>query len=349
MAITTATTTSLPNDATTTRQVVTVYGSTGVIGTALVIQLAEKHPDWTIQAVSRSSSPTSGSRLASLNLPNVTLVAGSTDSLEQVLQTTQDSTVIVCCVGFASYETRHWAEMWPPLLDRFLEATRHGQKRFVFCDTLYAYGTGSISHTKERVAPGTHSKMAVGALVRERLQRHMTEHPGTTSVVGASDFFGPHCYQSFLGSVIIEKVVNHQTPLAFGNNIHDFAFTPDFAAALALAVERPEVASDQFWIAPHSIHGKTMQQITDDVCKAAGIPPRKLTVLKPWQVHTLALFMGVMRSLKDMLEIWTSDYVVDDSDFIEKFGLTATGYEDAIQQTVAFFVRERDAKAKAKR
>ena len=343
----TATTTSTPPNATTTPQVVTVYGSTGVIGTELVIQLSEQHPDWTIQAVSRSTA--SGSRLASLNLPNVTLVAAGTDSLDQILQTTQDSTVIVCCVGLAKYETKHWADTWPPLLDRLLEATRNGQKRFVFCDNLYPYGTGHISPSKDLVAAGTHSKMAIRTLLRERLQRHMTKHPGTTSSVGAADFFGPHCNNSFLGLLIVEKVVNHQAPLAFGNRIHDFNFAPDFAAALALAIERPEVASDHFWIAPHSIHGKTLQQITDDVCKAAGLPPRKLSVLKPWMVHTLGLFMGIMRAMKDMLGIWTSDYVVDDSDFIEKFGLTATGYDDAIQRTVDFYVQERNAKAKAKK
>jgi nucleoside-diphosphate-sugar epimerase len=156
-------------------------------------------------------------------------------------------------------------------------------------------------------------------------------------VVGASDFFGPHCTNSLLGEPHVGKIAAGQAPIAFGNKIHDFCYVPDLARTLAAVATEP-AALDKFWIAPHSVHGKKMQEIADDFSNAVGTKPRKLSIISPWMVRMLSPFWGLMGSMKEMLPIWTQDYVVDDSDVQKEFGMKATPYNEAIQKTADYFV-----------
>jgi nucleoside-diphosphate-sugar epimerase len=315
--------------------ITTVFGSTGVVGTTLIELLAQQQPEMCIEAVTRS---TSSSRLSSLNIPNVKLVQGEATNLEQVMSITEHSDLILCCVGFEKYEAKYWGQTWPPLVDNLLEATRGGTKRLVFCDNLYAYGAGQvISPHAKTVEPGLGSKMAIRSLLRSKFQKHMQKHPGSVVVVGAADFFGPHCTNSLLGDPFTGKIVADQSPISFGNKIHDFGYVPDLAQAMIRLSTEP-AAYDKFWIAPHTVHGKTMQQIADDVSAAANKKPRKLSIISPWLVRALSPFWGVMNSMRDMLGIWTQDYVVDDSDIEREFGLKATPYDEAIKKTVDYFV-----------
>ena len=89
--------------------------------------------------------------------------------------------------------------------------------------------------------------------------------------------------------------------------------------------------NDHFWIAPHSIHGKTLQQIGDAIAVKAGRPaPVKFTVLGPCLVHVMSPFMGFMSEMREMLPMWTSDYTVDDTDFRKAFGVEATPEDEAL-------------------
>jgi nucleoside-diphosphate-sugar epimerase len=257
---------------------------------------------------------------------------------DQVLGITERTDILFCCIGFEQYDAGYWGQWWPTVIDNLLHATRGGEKKLVFCDNLYAYGAGQvISPRAKTVEAGLDTKMAIRALLRAKFQQHMKDHPGSVVIVGASDFFGPHCTNSLMGGPLVGKIVADQAPIAFGNKIHDFCYVPDLARALALVATEP-TALDKFWIAPHSVHGKTMQEIADDLSAAAGKKPRKLSVISPWVVRILSPFWSIMGSMRDMLGIWTQDYVVDDSDIKREFGMRATPYNEAIQKTADYFV-----------
>jgi nucleoside-diphosphate-sugar epimerase len=168
----------------------------------------------------------------------------------------------------------------------------------------------------------------------------MKDHPGTLVVVGASDFFGPGVsHKSVLGDTITGKIVKGQSALAIGSVkvIHDFCFAPDFSKSLALVATEPK-AYDRFWICPHSIHGKTIQEVGDDMAKAAGQEtPVKFTVFGIWMLRLMSPFMSFLGEMIEMLPLWTQDYKVDDSDFIQTFGMQATPYDEAIQAYVDYY------------
>jgi nucleoside-diphosphate-sugar epimerase len=339
---------------------VIVFGSTGAIGTNLVEILSAEHADWEILTVTRSVKGTS--RLASMNLPNVTMVEGDPLDKESVLKLTADCDIVYSCIGLP-YERKYWAKNWPIVIENLLAAIKQDstngsmqKKRLVFCDNLYAYGPGeNRSRTSSTIAPSDKSKPAVRAKLREMMVQHMTEYPGTVTSVGGADFFGPHVTTNgFLGDTVTGKIVQGQSALGIGSVsvVHDFCFAPDFARALAVVSANDEnflKAADKFLICPHTIHNKTIQEIANDIAvKVAAADTTTTTTTKPvsfsvlskWMLILLSPFVGFLGEILEMLPFWTAPYTVDDSEFASTFGVQATPYDSALQSLVDFYLQK---------
>jgi nucleoside-diphosphate-sugar epimerase len=204
-----------------------------------------------------------------------------------------------------------------------------------------------MTASSDTVEPTLKSKPGIRATLREKFVERMKEQPKSLCVVGACDFFGPHVTSnSFLGDVFLgNMVVKQQKPLVIGSGdkVHDFCFARDFSQAL-YNVSLPsnhDKSMGKFWICPHSIHNKTLKQLSDDVSgMLAGDSNKKISgvsSMPAWVVHLLGVFMPFMYEMRDMLPIWMNDYSVDDSDFCETFGVQATPYEEALRETIEFF------------
>jgi nucleoside-diphosphate-sugar epimerase len=327
----------------TDKQKVVIFGSTGAIGTHLAEYLFKEYPTWEIHAVTRNTD--SSSRLKTMSLPNVQMVPGDPFDKQSVLDLTKDCDVIVGCLGFP-YERKYWAEHWPLTVDNLLAATTAGTKkrRLVFCDNLYAYGNPGtkISSQTKSLEASLKSKPCIRATLRQTFSKHMKEHPGTLSIIGGSDFFGPYVTaSSFLGDTMTGKIMVTQgtaTAIAIGSadKVHDFCYVVDFAKALGIACAN-DTALDKFWICPHTVHGKTLRQIAADVAKQAGKPTPKMQVFSGWMVTMLSPFVGFMGEVKEMLDIWNKDYVIDDSEFIQAFNVQPTPYEEALDAYIQFY------------
>jgi hypothetical protein len=64
-----------------------------------------QHADWDDFPVTRSVKDTS--RLASMNLPNVTMVEGDPFDKESVLKLTADCDILYSCIGFHRYNRKY--------------------------------------------------------------------------------------------------------------------------------------------------------------------------------------------------------------------------------------------------
>lgn len=332
---------------------VIVFGATGAIGSSLIEFLSKEHPKWKIKAVTRSMS--TNSRLSQMGLPNIEMVEGDPFDQESMITLSEDCSIVYCCIGFHRYETGYWAKHWPPVIDNLLAAAVSGskQRKVVFCDNLYSLGSGTNkSIDSELVEPSLKTKPGIRSLLRQKFYDHMEKYPGTVTAVGATEFFGPRITEtSFLGDVVTGKIVNNQSPLALfrKDKLHDFCYAPDLARALAVASTSKE-AYDKFWICPHSIHGKTMETIVQDIAKItynntdeanAKVEP---TVFPGFAIAMLSPFVTFMRELYQMRDFWTNDYTVDDSHFCKTFGIQATPYEDTLRSLVDFYKNEAKSK-----
>jgi nucleoside-diphosphate-sugar epimerase len=332
----------------TDQQKVVIFGSSGAIGTHLAEYLSKEYPHWEIHAVTRNAD--SLSRLKTMSLPNVQIVTGDPFDKQSVLDLTKDCDIIVSCIGFHLYEAKYWAKHWPLTVDNLLAAAAAAagtkKKRLVFCDNLYAYGNPDtkISAQTKPVEASLKSKPGIRATIRQTFSKHMEEHPGTLSVVGGADFFGPYVtVNSFLGDTMTGKIVataqgSTPTALAIGSadKIHDFCYTVDFAKALGIACVNDK-ALDKFWICPHAIHDKTLRQIAADIAKQAGKPTPKMQVLSGWMLTLLSPFVGFLGEMKEMLIFWNEDYVIDDSEFMQVFNVKPTPYEQALDAYIQFY------------
>jgi nucleoside-diphosphate-sugar epimerase len=287
----------------------------------------------------------------------VTVVEGDVEDLSRVLELTKDVDIIYSCVGFIQYERKYWSKHWPVTVKNLLTAVSSNnesgkKKKLIFCDNLYAYGFNhdskhKMSTSTPTLAPSMKSKPAIRALLRQTFSKHMQEHPETLAVVGGADFFGKGVTnKSFLGDTFTKKLVQGQTPMVMGSatTVHDFCYVPDFANALYVA-SVDERALDKFWICPHTAHGKTLQDLANDVQAAIDNRPLadstsknvKIQVFSKGMIGILAYFMGFMWEMKEMMDAWTKPYYIDDSEFCSTFDVQATPYEQAVTEYVGFF------------
>lgn len=329
-----------PQLSTTTTKKVIVFGSTGAIGRHLIAVMSQQAHNWDIVAVTRSASTDKFSQF-----PKVQVAQGDASDKDAVLELCKGMDIVYSCIGFPKYETKYWAKQWPIVVDNLLEATKlnKGQK-LIFCDNLYAYGaTTNISPDQtSMVPPSTKSKPAIRSMLRQKFQERMKEAPNSIVVVGGADFFGPYVTSSsFLGDTFTKAIVEGKpAPICVGSNsvIHDFCFAPDFAKALYV-VALDDKANGKFWICPHTVHNKTLSEIAKDMSKLCGpnTTNSKVTAYPGWSVRLLSPFVGFMWEMVEMLPFWSNDYTVDDSDFIQTFGVQATPYEEALQAYIDFY------------
>ena len=366
---------SVKNQEASSERKVIIFGATGAIGTELAKILSTTYPHWQIQAVTRDT--TKSSFLVSLELANVTMIQGDPLDAQSVSQLIQkDCNIIFSCVGFHKYEAKYWSQHWPIVVHNLLnamnsnnngnhetqltEARRRTKQRLVFCDNLYAYGAGHdgpINTQTPTLSVGRKKgKLNIRSWMHQVFDRHMKDHPGTLTVVKASDFFGPRVTDtSVLGDTITGRMVKGEsTALAIGSvqPIHDFCYTRDLANALALVAEQDNVdkACDRFWICPHAIHGKSIQQIANDIASKVHNnnnnddgPTNSVdknvnfSVLNKFLLYLLSPFMPLAREMIEMVDFWTMDYQIDDSEFCTTFHVQATDYDEALDDLIQFY------------
>jgi nucleoside-diphosphate-sugar epimerase len=270
---------------------VVVFGSTGAIGSHLIETISKKQPTWQIHAVSRSSS---SSRFA--NISNVQVVQGDPNNRDSVLSLTKDADIVYSCVGFSKYERKYWAGHWPIVVDNLLEgSSQKPNQKFVFCDNIYAYGWGeNVSTSSKIVTPSTKSKPAIRALLRKKFVERIAKDPSSITIVGGADFFGPLVEStSFLGDTFTKKILAGEQAIAIASAdvIHDFCYVLDFANALYTASISKE-AYGKFWICPHAIHGKSLNDIAKDIVDLSSAENFKGVQVYPgWSVKLLSPFV----------------------------------------------------------
>lgn len=84
-----------------------------------------------------------------------------------------------------------------------------------------------------------------------------------------------------------------------------------------------------------------MQYIANDIAAKVEGGKSLVTVLPSWAMSILAIFSEDMSSLKEMLPIWVNDYTVHDSEFAETFSLPTTPYDQALEETIIFFLERK--------
>jgi len=326
---------------------VVIYGATGAIGTNMIEIMSKKQPGWTILAASRSGG--ASSHLANLKLPNVQMVKGSVEDLDNTRELTKDIDMVYCCIGFPKYKAKYWAEHWPIVVNNLLEVTS-ASRPLVFCDNLYAHGPNINISTKTSTVPADlTTKPGTRSKIRKLFQKRMVEDPQAIVVVGAADFFGPRLEgKTVLGDPFLGNIAVGKKPMALGSasKLHDFAYARDFSNALYVVSVSGEKGFGRFWVCPHSVHGKSLKDLAVAAHEVNGTTNKGVSVLPTLVIKMFGLFDGFMREFKEMLPFWMNDYTISgDAEFTQVFEVQATPLSDALRETLDYYNNQASQRA----
>ncbi len=298
----------------------------GAVGQAVVQQLSDAGRPVT---VAQRSRPAVLPPLASYSTCDV-------KDLAATKATVAGATAVICAIGL-TYDSAPWARDWPVIMNNLLEACAAAGARLVFVDNLYMYGPQTRPLTEDMPLTNHGIKPRVRADITRMWQAAHEADKVKVVAVRASDFYGPGVTQSVLGETGLAAMAKGKPALLLGSAdlLHDLAYVPDVARATITLLDAPKDAYGQAWHVPCA-PTRTYRQVLQIGADTLG-QPLKFSVLPPFMLGLLGLFMPILREIKEMRFQADRAYLVDSSRFAKRFWNDATPFEIGVPKTVQGF------------
>lgn len=285
----------------------TILGSGGAIGTPLAQALTgyTKH----IRLVARNPQKVN---------PDDELMSADLTDPAAVDRAIEGSEVVYVVIGF-QYSTKVWKRTWPPFMKSVLVSCRKHNARLVFFDNVYLYAKEAIPHmTEQSVIDPPSQKGKIRAHLVSMINEAI-EQGQPILIARAPDFYGPGKVSSTLTETVVKNLRKGKKAIWIGNAdaVHQFIFTPDAGRAVALLGNTPE-AFGQVWHLPTHNAPLTIRHWASLFARAFQTPYR-LTVIPPFMLRVLGLFIPIMAELAEMNYQNEQDYRFDSSKFIKAF------------------------------
>ena len=151
----------------------------------------------------------------------------------------------------------------------------------------------------------------------------------------ASDFFGPGVVSAHFGDRFYRRIFANKPGECIGDpdQRHTYSFAPDVAAGLVALGLDPR-GDGQAWMLP-ALPAESTRAV---VARMGGVLGRTVEVsaIPGFAMRLMGLFSRPMRELAEMRYQWQQPFVVDDARFRETFGVSATPWDRAISETMAW-------------
>jgi nucleoside-diphosphate-sugar epimerase len=302
----------------------TILGANGTIGSLLAQELTKYTSK--IRLVSRNPKRIN---------PNDELFPADLSDPAIVDKAVAGSEIVYLLVGF-DYNVKVWQEKWPRLMRATVDACVKHKAKLVFFDNVYLYDAGAMGNMTESSPVNPPSKKgAVRKEIADILMNEVKAGKLAALIARSADFYGPHNEKSYLIEVVYKNLKKGSRPNWFvdADKKHSFTYTPDAARATALLGNTPD-AYNQVWHLPTDKHTLTGREMTELFAREMNLPPKKISVLPMWMIKILGLFMPFMREMPEMMYQYDRDYIFNSSKFEERFGITATPYQEGVRETV---------------
>ncbi|HVR20380.1 MAG TPA: NAD-dependent epimerase/dehydratase family protein [Polyangiaceae bacterium] len=230
---------------------------------------------------------------------------------------------------------------WPRLLLPLTRGIAAGATRagahLVVLDNLYMYGRapGGVMREDTPVAPCS----AKGELRAEAAHVLLTARDRgelAVTIGRASDFFGPGATLSAIfGPRFWQRALRGKPGEVFGdpNQPHSYSYVRDVADAL-VTLGTDERAKNRLWHLPVNPAEPTRTTIAR-AARALGIELGAKR-FAPRLLSLLGVVSPMLREVAEMTYQWEAPFVLDDSRFRDTFGVTATPWDPAMNETAAW-------------
>lgn len=263
----------------------------------------------------------------------VAVVKADASDRASARQACQGASVVHHCAG-ADYTK--WVEILPPIMDGIIEGAASAGAKLVYGDNLYMYGLVSGPMTEDLLYAAISRKGCVRARLATTLMEAHASGKVQATIGRGSDFFGPGVLVSTIGERVFPQALSGKSASVFGDLDvpHTYTYIEDFGKGLVLLGERNE-ALGEIWHIPNA-ETLTTRQFLELVFEESGTP-FKVSVMPKAMVSILALFMPIMREMKEMLYEFEEPFIVDHSKFEKAFGANPTTHRKAIRHTLKWF------------
>lgn len=290
----------------------------GEIGRRLAERLVDSGVDVTV--ASRSGTEVPGARAVALDAADVTAVGRAAKDAESVFLVTNPP------------QYSRWAELWPPVVDAVVAASRG--RDLIVMSNLYLYGRARMPMTEHSPIQPAESKGEVRA---ESWRRVLAAHDRgdlRAVEVRASDYFGPGVGNTaMLGERFFGPLLAGRTARVVGppDEPHSWSYLDDIVTTLAAAASH---RSDwgRAWHVPCS-EARSLSAIARELPDAHG-SPGKVERYPSWFFALLAAVSPELRAVRESGYMFDSPFVIDAAETGRELGVSATPWEHAFAATV---------------
>lgn len=304
-------------------QTQTILGAGGNIGNGLTEKLSEFPVK--VRLVSRNPKRLVGKE---------ELVKADLLQASQVNDAVKGSDICYLVAGI-TYRAALWERDWPVIMKNVIAACKTHGCRLVFFDNMYAYDPKEVGFLQENSPIRPESRKGkVRAEIAQLIMNEIDQGQLKAMIVRAADFYGPGARLSMVHETIINRMKDGKSPqwMYNKNKKHSVTYIPDAAYATAFLAQQ-EDSWNQVWHLPTSKSYPSAQEIATILAsKLDG--KDTVQVLPGWLVSFLALFMPLMKEIKELRYQLDEDYCFDSSKIETAYGLKPTPIEEGLQACI---------------
>jgi nucleoside-diphosphate-sugar epimerase len=307
---------------------ITIFGY-GSVGRATAARLLSEGREVVVAQRNAPPDLPSGAKFASV------------DALDRdaVVKAVRGSAQFVVTIGFP-YSGPLWRDVWPRVMTNFVEACKTTGARMVFVDNLYMYGPQTTPLIETMPLADYGLKPAARSAATRIWMAAAAVGQARVAALRPPDFYGPSVGLSFLGDTSIGKLAQGKAAVFVGSPdvLHDYAYVPDIARAVATLLDAPDSAFGQAWHMPCAPTRTTrdLLQIAADTLHVK----LRISAMPAWMLGPSAMFSPLLRELKEMRFQWDRPYQVDASRFKATFWADVTPFEAGVPETALAFHAE---------
>ncbi len=286
----------------------TILGANGIIATELAKEL---HKSFTTQIRLVSRNPKKVNETDELVVADLLNAAQTEDAVK-------GSEIVYLTAGLP-YNSKIWQEQWPIVMRNVIDACKKHHAKLVFFDNLYMYGQVHGTMTESTPFNAVSKKGLARAKIASMLLEEIKNKTLTAMICRAPEFYGPRNTLSGTNATIFDNIKKHKKlqVLISENTLRTLIYTPDAGRATALLGNTND-AYNQTWHLPCDTNRLTTKQFIE-LCSTINGTEYKYSVLKKGMISILALFIPLLKELKELLYQWEQDYIFDCTKFNNRF------------------------------
>ena len=310
----------------------TILGAKGSTGKALLEELTKRN--CTIRAVTR------GSTIPEVENKNADLL-----QKDQVMEAIAGSTYVYLCIGLP-YRTAVWEVQWELVMANVIDACAKHNATLIYLDNIYMYKPPLPIPFKEETPQGPASKKGQARKRTTDLLFQAINSGRIQGLVGRSaDFYGKFAVNSPFYISFLERMLQGKAPQFLTNPeiLHTYANIPDNARAL-IDLALCEDCYGQVWHLPVGSPTTANEMLTlFNQCLGTKY---KIQVLPAFMRKFLALFIGPLKEVSEMLYQFEQPYLMSSEKFMNRFpAFKITTYKEGVSEMVEYFKAQSDSKS----